>query len=104
MDQWQEDEPCREKQLQRQLLLKLEQVSREMEKFNIAEYLALLNSPRRYLFVNFMGGIARGLGIAVGATLLAAVVIYFLQRLVMLNLPLIGDFIAELIKIVSEQL
>ncbi|HOL18325.1 MAG TPA: DUF5665 domain-containing protein [Bacillota bacterium] len=104
MDQWQEDGPYRERQLQRLLLLKLGQVSREMEKFNIAEYIALLNNPRRYLLVNFMGGIARGLGIALGATLLAAVVIYFLQRLVMLNLPLIGDFIADLIKIVSEQL
>lgn len=104
MDQRQEDGRYRERQLQRQLLLKLGQVSREMEKFNIAEYMAMLNNPRRYLLVNFIGGIARGLGIAVGATLLAAVVIYFLQRLVMLNLPLIGDFIAELIKIVSEQL
>ena len=77
MDQRQEDGRYRERQLQRQLLLKLEQVSREMEKFNIAEYIALLNNPRRYLFINFIGGIARGLGIAVGATLLAAVVIYF---------------------------
>lgn len=104
MDRRQEDDNYRERQLQRQLLLKLGKISQQMEKLNIAEYVALLNNPRRYLFINFMGGIARGLGIAVGATLLAAAFIYFLQRLVVLNLPLIGDFIANLVKIVTEQL
>ncbi len=104
MDRKMDDDRYQERQLQRQLILKLDKVSQEMEKFNIAEYIALLNKPKRYLFVNFMGGIARGLGFAIGATLLAAAVIYFLQRLVMLNLPLIGDLIADLIKIVTQQL
>jgi hypothetical protein len=104
MDKRQDDERYRERQLQRQLILKLDKISQEMEKFNIAEYIDLLNKPKRYLFVNFMGGIARGLGIAIGATLLFAVLIYFLQRLVMLNLPLIGDFIADLVRIVTQQL
>jgi hypothetical protein len=36
--------------------------------------------------------------------LLAAVVFYILQRMVVLNLPIIGDFIAELIKIVNQHL
>lgn len=104
MDKQRDDQNYRERQLKRQLILKLDKISQEMEKFNIAEYIALLNKPKRYLFVNFMGGIARGLGIAIGATLLAAVVIYFLQKLVMLNLPLIGGFIADLIRIVTQQL
>lgn len=104
MDRQSDNENYRERQLQRQLILKLDQISQEMEKFNIAEYIALLNKPKRYLFINFMGGIARGLGIAIGATLLAAAVIYFMQRLVMLNLPLIGDFIADLVRIVTQQL
>jgi hypothetical protein len=104
MDRQKDEQGYRERQLQRQLILKLDKISQEMEKFNIAEYIALLNKPRRYLFINFMGGIARGLGIAIGATLLAAVILYFLQRLVMLNLPVIGDFIADLIRIVTQQL
>ncbi len=92
------------RRLSRRLLIKLGRLSRELEKFNIAEYIGALNNPRRYLIINFAGGVARGLGFAVGATLLAGLAVYLLQRVVMLNLPVIGGFIAELVKIVNQQL
>lgn len=92
----------------RELLERLHrQVSRllqEIDKFNIAEYMELLNNPRRFFWLNFLGGIARGLGAAVGATLLAAVAIYILQRIVVLNVPLIGDFVAEIVRIVQNRI
>ncbi|HHX86573.1 MAG TPA: hypothetical protein GX693_00155 [Firmicutes bacterium] len=92
------------RQLSRRLLVKLGHLSRELEKFNVAEYIELLNNPRRYLMINFVGGVVRGLGFAVGATVLAGLVVYILQRVVMLNLPVIGDFIAELVKLVNQRL
>jgi hypothetical protein len=76
----------------------------EIDKFNIAEYMELLNSPRRFFWVNFLGGLGRGLGAALGATIFAAVAIYVLQRIVVLNLPLIGDFIAEIVRIVQSRM
>ena len=94
----------RQGRLQRRLIIRLARLSQDLERFNMAEYISLLNNPRRYILVNFTGGIARGLGFAVGATLLAALLVYIMQRLVLLNLPLIGDFIAELVRIVNEQL
>ena len=94
----------RQGRLQRRLIIRLARLSQDLERFNLAEYISLLNNPRRYILVNFTGGIARGLGFAVGATLLAALLVYIMQRLVLLNLPLIGDFIAELVRIVNEQL
>ena len=89
---------------QRKLLDKMAELSQQLEKFNIAEYMAMLNNPRRYLMVNFIGGLVRGFGIALGMTILGAVALFFLQRLVVLNLPLIGDFIAELVRIVLTYL
>lgn len=88
----------------RYLIWLMEKIARDMERFNIAEYVELLNNPRRYLMINFVGGLARGFGIALGMTLLGAFVIYMLQRMVVLNLPVIGDFIAELVKIVQQHL
>lgn len=76
----------------------------EIDKFNIAEYIELLNSPRRFFWVNFLGGLGRGLGAALGATIFAAVAIYVLQRIVVLNLPLIGDFIADIVRIVQSRM
>lgn len=76
----------------------------EIDKFNIAEYMELLNNPRRFFWINFLGGVARGVGAALGATIVAAVVIAVLQRIVVLNLPIIGDFIAEIVRIVQRQM
>lgn len=82
----------------------LQRASQNMEKFNIAEYIEMLNNPRRYLMINFVGGLSRGFGMAIGFTLLGAIAIMVLQRIVVLNLPIIGDFIADLIIIVQEHM
>jgi hypothetical protein len=84
-----------------QRLIKLVQ---EFEKFNIAEYMLLLNNPRRFFWINFLGGVARGLGVALGATVVAAILISILQRMVVLNLPIIGDYIAEIVRIVQDHM
>ncbi|MEW5921810.1 MAG: DUF5665 domain-containing protein [Bacillota bacterium] len=93
-----------EREEQRVLADRIGELSQHLEKFNLAEYMNLLNNPRRYLMVNFLGGLFRGFGIALGMTLLGALVLWMLQRLVLLNLPLIGDFIADLIRIVLTYL
>lgn len=83
---------------------KIDELSRAMEKMRLAEYVELLDNPRRLLYVNFLIGIARGFGSAIGFTILAALVIYFLQQLIVLNIPVIGEFIAEIVSIVQTQL
>lgn len=79
---------------------KLENFSVALEKTKISEYTEIINNPKRLLIVNFVGGLARGLGMAIGFTLLAAIVVYFIQQLV--NLPLIGKYIAELLNIIEN--
>ncbi|MCL6477194.1 MAG: DUF5665 domain-containing protein [Peptococcaceae bacterium] len=75
-----------------------------MEKMKLAEYVDLLHSPWRLLWINFISGIARGLGIAIGFAILGAIALIVLQRLVDLNLPVIGSFIADIVEIVQRQL
>lgn len=83
---------------------KLDEISMSMEKLGIAEYVEMLKNPRRLFFINFWAGISRGFGMAIGFTILAAIVIYLMQKLIVLNVPLIGDFIADLVNIVQIQL
>lgn len=83
---------------------KVADLSINLEKMKLAEYVDLLHSPWRLLWINFISGIARGLGIAVGFAILGAVMIIVLQRLVDLNLPVIGGFIADIVDIVRKQL
>ncbi len=80
----------------------VDQLAYSMEKMNLTEYIRYLNSSKRMLWINFTSGLARGLGIAIGFTLLGALVIYILQKSAILNIPVIGDFIAEIVKIVQE--
>lgn len=82
----------------------IDKMSELMEKMKIADYVELMQSPYRLLWLNFVGGLARGLGMAIGFTLLGAIVIYILQKAVLLNLPVIGNFIAHIVKIVQQNL
>ncbi|RXZ77096.1 hypothetical protein EBB07_32980 [Paenibacillaceae bacterium] len=83
---------------------RLQKVTVEMERSMIADYVQLLNRPWSLMWRNMLGGIARGVGIAIGFTFFAATILYVLQLLGALNLPIIGDYIAEIVKIVQRQL
>ena len=83
---------------------KIEELNLNLERSKIFDYVELLNNPRRLIYKNFIAGLARGFGMAVGFTLLGAIVIYFLQKVITWNIPLIGDFIADLVKIVQNNL
>ncbi|WP_232436918.1 DUF5665 domain-containing protein [Paenibacillus senegalimassiliensis] len=78
--------------------------TRQLEKSRIAEYTQLLNRPWRLVWLNLISGTARGVGIAIGFTFFAATIIYVLQILGALNLPIIGDYIADIVRIVQRQL
>lgn len=73
-----------------------------LEKMRLAEYIAYLNRPGRLLWINFLVGLLRGLGTALGAGVLAGFAYFILKRMVILNLPVIGGFIAELSKYVNQ--
>ncbi|MCL6604142.1 MAG: DUF5665 domain-containing protein [Paenibacillus sp.] len=79
-------------------------LAQQMEKSRIAQYTELIHSPWRLIWLNVLSGTARGLGIALGFTFFAATIIYVLQVLGALNLPIIGDYIADIVRIVQHQL
>ncbi len=83
---------------------KVEELTIAMEKMKLAEYVYLLKRPYRLMYINFLAGIARGLGMAIGFTILGALVLLILQRLVLLNLPGISEFIATIVRLVELNL
>jgi hypothetical protein len=82
----------------------LQRISDSLERSKIAEYVDLLNHPWRLIYLNLIAGLARGVGLAVGFTLLGAMLIYVLTRSFLLNLPLVGNFLGELVWIIQEYL
>lgn len=83
---------------------RLEKVAIDLERSQMADYVDLLNKPFSLLWRNLLAGTARGVGIAIGFTFFAATILYVLRLLGALNLPIIGDYIADIVRIVQHQL
>lgn len=83
---------------------RLHKIAADLERSHIAEYVELLSHPRKLIIRSLISGLARGVGIAIGITVFSATIVYVLQMLGALNLPIIGDFIADLVRIVQIQL
>lgn len=78
----------------------LEDLAVKMDNMRVAEYLALVTNPKKLIWMNFLLGLARGLGMSIGFTVLLALILYIMRSWV--NLPVIGKWIAELIHIIEN--
>jgi len=75
-----------------------------MERLRLSEYVRYADDRRRMFWSNFWGGMARGVGMAVGFTILGALLVLLLRDLAQRNLPLIGDALAEIVNVVQRQM
>ncbi len=88
--------------LTRKDLRTLERIAAFLERSKLRSYVEMMEKPRRWLYLNILGGIGRGIGMAIGFTILGAVLFLILQQVVMLNLPIISNFIAEILDMVEQ--
>lgn len=79
---------------------KLKDFIYQLERMNFSYYVEYLKNPRRMLWLNFISGVARGFGTAFGFSILGAFLLYILNAIVKYNLPVIGKYIAEILKFV----
>lgn len=66
------------------------------------DYALMRNKPLRVAAINLLSGMAKGFGIAIGITVIAFLAFKILSSLDLLGLPIIGDFIAELLEYISN--
>lgn len=81
---------------------KIDKISKTLEKSNIIELSYVIGNKREILKRNLIAGIARGVGIGIGITIITAIIVYLLRRLITLNIPVIGDYIADIVEIVER--
>ena len=79
---------------------KIEELATSMERSRIEEYTDIIKYPKKLLVVNLLVGIAKGIGMALGFSIIAALLIGILQK--MIDLPLIGEYIANLLKVIEN--
>lgn len=83
---------------------RIDQLATNMEKSQLQEYVNLMQRPWKLIFKNLLSGMARGVGYAIGFSVFAAVIVYVLQWVGALNLPIVGDYIADIVRVVQRQL
>ncbi len=87
--------------MRKQLNENIEKLLEKFESKDIEELIYVIGSKKEIAKRNFLAGIFRGVGIGIGVTIVTAIIVYFLQRLVRLNIPVIGKYIYDIVQIVE---
>ena len=80
----------------------IENLNKTLLEGNFIELSYLLGNKRKMIVRNFMAGVFRGIGIGIGVTVITAILIMILQKIVTLNIPIIGEYIADIVEIVER--
>ncbi len=80
----------------------IEELNKIMQEGNFIELSYLLGNKKEMLIRNFFAGISRGVGIGIGVTIITALLVMILQKIVTLNIPIIGEYIADIVEIVQR--
>lgn len=84
------------------LIKKLDELNESLTKSNILEITTLMGNRKELLIRNFIAGISRGVGIGIGVTVITAILVIILQKIVTLNIPVIGEYVADIVDIVQK--
>ena len=80
----------------------IEKLTNMLEEMNLKELIYILGSRKEIIVRNLYAGIFRGVGIGVGVTIISAILIIILRKIVTLNIPIIGEYIADIVEIVQN--
>lgn len=86
----------------RKLSKQIDELNKAMQVANITEIVAILGNKKKMFLRNVWAGIGRGIGIGIGVTIITAIIVYALQKIVMLNIPVIGNYISDIVDIVVK--
>ncbi len=86
----------------RKLDKKIEQLNNNFERSNLEELSYILGNKLEIAKRNLLAGILRGIGIGIGFTLITAIILIILQKIVLLNIPVIGEYIGDILDIIEK--
>lgn len=80
----------------------IENLSNILEEGNFIELTYILGNKKEIIKRNLIAGIFRGIGIGIGVTVITAILVMILQKIVTLNIPIIGEYIVDIVEIVER--
>ena len=83
---------------------RVERVIDAAERMKLGEYVRYQSNRKARLRDAFWEGVLRGLGFMVGFSMIGALLVYVLQALMRANIPLIGDYLAQVVMLVESRM
>lgn len=83
---------------------KIDNINEKLDKSRILEISYIMGSKKEIIKRNLLAGLSRGVGIGIGITLISALIVYLLQKVIKLNIPVVGEYIADIVAIVQWNL
>lgn len=90
------------KDIEERLLEKLESLNYMLNKNRVLDLIELTVNTKKYFIRNFLSGITKGIGVGIGFSIITALIIYLLQKIIKLNIPVISQYISDIIEIVQK--
>ena len=84
------------------LLKSINKLNESLNRKNILELSELLGNKKELIKRNLISGIFKGLGVGIGYYLLTAILFLILQKIVKLNIPVIGSYLADLMELAQN--
>ncbi len=81
---------------------KVDNLIESLERSNLEELTYIIGNKKQIFIRNFLAGISRGVGIGIGITIITAILVIILRNLVALNIPVIGEYISDIVEIVEN--
>jgi hypothetical protein len=88
-----------EKELKK-ALRDLEKIVTIFDQIGFSEFISYLKSPRKIIFWNFVAGIFKGLGIVIGMTIVVALLVWVLTKMV--DFPLVGEYFRGMLELIEK--
>lgn len=94
------DQLLHEIQEVRKLNERMDKIARFLEDIRLADVIQNYTAPRKLLWINFLAGLARGLGLTIGTAIVLALLGSLLTQF--LTIPIIGDYIRALVDYIQS--
>lgn len=92
----------RKVKIEEKVLEQLNNLNHTLNKNKILDLIELTGDTKKFLFRNFTSGIVKGMGVGIGVTIITAIIIYILQKIIKLNIPIISKYISDIVEIVQN--
>ena len=84
------------------LIEKIDNLSYNLNKNKFIDLIEVMGNKKEMIFRNLFSGLWKGIGIGIGVTLVTAIIIVILQKIIKLNIPIISEYITDIVKIVEK--